>query len=144
MGGRDDLDLYGRGAAPDRGVGRAMARIVGLLVGAAVSLFGVALFLLRCFDTCPADPAVNTSGQLLSGAVVLFGVVVAVSSLAAGTAGATGVALFAGAAGVLIAVAGVVSFALVQSVASVVAVLAGAVVTAAALFALKGATRTPD
>lgn len=142
VAGRDDRDLYG--AAPHRSVGRTVARILGVLVGAGLSLYGVALFALRCFDTCPADPAVDKSTQLLSGALVLFGVVVVVVSAASGTVCSAGAAVFAVVLGVAIALAGLVSLVLVTSLASVVALLAGVIVAAAALLALLGLKRPPD
>ena len=80
----EDLDLYRSG--PRRGYGailRGVARGVGILLGLAVSVYGAALYALRCFDTCPTDPAVDATGQLLTWSIILlgFGLVTAAASV---------------------------------------------------------------
>lgn len=110
----EDLDLYPR-RDPAR-IARGAARVLGILFGAAVSLYGVALYALRCFDTCPTDPAEDAVGQLLSGAVLAFGLVIAVASACVGTRWAgTGLAVVIG-LGCFVAVAGGVTVALVPRI----------------------------
>ncbi|HEV2755981.1 MAG TPA: hypothetical protein VG318_09425 [Actinomycetota bacterium] len=83
---REDLDPYRPTPPADaRTIGRWVARAVGILVGLAILLYGVALYALRCFDTCPSDPAQDHVYQLLTGAIILFGIVVLVAASFAGT-----------------------------------------------------------
>ena len=158
MSGRDDLDLYGSAASPSRGGGvvRGLTRVFGVLVGAAISLYGVALYALRCFDTCPSDPSVDKNIQLLSVSLVLFGLVVVIAAASAWTRWAAGAAVIVACLGSVIAVAGAVALALVPSIdqphgdrgsaglAAAVALLVGAGVTAAALFRRKKPFRPRD
>jgi hypothetical protein len=156
VSGRDDLDLYGRGARPDRpSAGRWIAGILGVLVGVAVSLYGVALYALRCFDTCPTDPSLDRATQLLAAAVILFGAAVALGAALAGTRWAAGAAAVVTGFGVAIAAAGALTLAFVPSiddpggygvtpVAGVVALAAGGVVTAAGAFGRRAALRRGD
>ena len=117
MNERKDLDPYRpTGSADPARITRGAARTVGILLGVAVSSFGVALYALRCFDTCPSDPAENAVGQLLAGAFVLFGVVVVVVAASAGTrrsrtGGGTVCAL-----GSLVALCGIASLVLVPGI----------------------------
>ncbi|MDQ4124037.1 MAG: hypothetical protein M3134_00355 [Actinomycetota bacterium] len=154
-GGRDDLDLYGRGAAPRRAAGWWFLRVLGVVVGAAGSLFGVGLFALRCFDTCPEDRSIDIAIQLLSAALVLFGLVVAVASVAVATRREPGAATFVGALGAIIAAAGAIVLLLVASTtgpvdeggtatAGAVALVAGGGVTAGAVFRRRSSARTGD
>ena len=156
--GRDDLDLYGSAASPSRGggVARGLARVLGVLVGGAISLYGVALYALRCFDTCPSDPSVDMNIQLLSAALVLFGLVVAIAAASAWTRWAVGAMAVVACLGAVITVAGAVALALVPSIeqphgdrgsaglAAAVALAVGAAVTAAALVRRKKASPPRD
>ena len=58
--------------------------MLGVLAGLAISLYGVALYALRCFDTCPSDPAEDAVSQLLAGSLILFGLVVVIAAASAG------------------------------------------------------------
>lgn len=113
--GRDDLDLYDSGA--DRSsVGHMILRILGFLVGVGLGFVGVVLYTLRCFDTCPADPAVNAISQLLTGAMMLTGLAIVIEAMSFRTTWtpiAEGAVIVVGA---LIAVAGIASLALIPSV----------------------------
>jgi hypothetical protein len=113
----EDLDLYrGAGRTDRAAIARWVVRTIGVLVGLAVALYGVALYALRCFDTCPSDPAVDRIGQALAASLVLLGLVVVTAAASAGTrwsaAGAALVALL----GALIALGGIVSLLLVPSI----------------------------
>lgn len=157
MGERRDLDLYGSGATPGRTPVTAwIVRIAGLLVGAAITLYGVALYALRCFDTCPEDPAVNTATVLMSAAIVLFGPAVAIASASVRTRWAVGGATVVAALGFAIAAVGIASLAQVPRIddpggqrsdvtlAGAAETVAGAGVTAAALLRRKRGPRSAD
>ena len=82
----EDLDLYRSGPGPGHGaILRGVARGAGILLGVAVSTYGAALYALRCFDTCPTDPAVDATGQLLSWSIILFGLGVVTAAASIGT-----------------------------------------------------------
>lgn len=117
MSERRDLDPYRpTGSAASSTIARRAARTLGVLSGLAVSLYGAALYALRCFDTCPSDPAENASGQLLSGAFVLFGIAVVVTATTAGTRGGrTGLTVVC-VVSCLVAACGAVSLALVPAI----------------------------
>lgn len=117
MGERRDLDLYGSGATPGRTPVTAwIVRIAGLLVGAAITFYGLALYALRCFDTCPEDPAVDTATLLMATAIVLFGLVVAIASASGRTRWAVGGATVVAALGFAIAAVGIASLAQVPRI----------------------------
>lgn len=156
MSGRDDLDLYGRGAAPERApAARGFARVVGVVTGAVISLYGMALFVLRCFDTCPTDPSLDKAVQLVAGTVVTFGLVVVIASVSIGTRLAARGAALVCALGAAIATAGVATLALVPSiddpgghggtpVAGATALLVGGAVAVTAAIARRRAGRRAD
>lgn len=114
MSEREDLDLYPR--RDPATIARVVARVLGILLASAISLYGLALYMLRCFDTCPTDPAQDAVGQLLSGSVVAFGIVVGVAAASVGTrwarTGLTIVSVF----GVFVALAGVAAIVLVPRI----------------------------
>lgn len=92
---------------------RGVLRAIGILIGTAVALYGIALYALRCFDTCPSDPAEDASLQLLSGAVILFGVALVVFSATFATRRSRAASRILTTLGTVIAGAGVVSLLLV-------------------------------
>lgn len=158
MAGRDDddHDLYRHGTGPGLAtLARWLGRILGVLVGAVAAFYGLALFALRCFDTCPSDPSTDKTILLLSTALVLFGLATVVASVAAATRWARGAAAFVAGLGVLIAGAGSVTLLLVPSIgetgdpgstglAGAVALLGGAGIAAGALVARRRTIRAPS
>jgi hypothetical protein len=113
----DDLDVYrpARRADPGR-IARGVARAAGILAGLAACLYGIALYALRCFDTCPSDPAQDAVGQLLSGSLVVFGLAVVAVAASVGTRAARSGLAIAAVFGCLVGVFGVVSIALVPAI----------------------------
>ncbi len=113
----EDLDPYRPTPSVDgTTIARRVARTLGALAGLAVSLSGVALYALRCFDTCPSDPAEDKVGQLLTGSLILFGLVVVVAAASAGTRWSrTGWSIIA-VLGLAIGVCGIASVALVPAI----------------------------
>lgn len=123
-----------------------------MLVGVAVAWFGAALYVLRCFSTCPTDPAEDWTGRLLTASIVLVGLVIVLASSALGTRWSRiglGIVLALGAA---VAACGVVALILVPSIeapgdhsssatAAVVAIGVGGAIVAAARAARRRAHR---
>lgn len=66
-------------------IARFIGRGISVLVGLAVAWFGVAFYILRCFSTCPSDPAENAISQILSLSLVGFGLIVSIAALTLGT-----------------------------------------------------------
>lgn len=64
---------------------RWIGRTLGVLIGPAISAYGAGLYLWRCFDTCPADPAEDKISRLLTVSIVLVGLIVVTASACLGT-----------------------------------------------------------
>lgn len=147
MKDRDDLDLHRAAKRADLAMfARGAGRVLGILFGLAVSLYGGALYMLRCFDTCPTDPAEDAVARLLPASLVAFGIAVAVAAACVATRAArAGLGIVAG-LGCLTAVFGVAAAATVPRITApgdhgsaavfgVVALVVGGVMAAAALAA---------
>lgn len=93
----------------------SIARGIAILVGVGIGFFGVALFVLRCFSTCPSDPAENAISQILTLSLVGFGVVVIVAASTLGTRWAAAGASTVMVLGALMAIAAVVALVLAPS-----------------------------
>ena len=153
VSGRDDLDLHGREAAPGRVTPAIwLIRVLGVLAGAVAVFYGVGFYFLRCFSTCPSDPSLDKTIQLLTVSLALFGLVVAIASASAGTRSATRAAAAVAVLGAAIAVAGLATLALAPSIDApsdgggtafkgAVTLVAGVVITAVAVLRRRGATQ---
>ena len=77
----EQLDLYGTGR-PSRpwSIVMAFVRGIAILAGLVTGFFGAVWYGLRCFDTCPTDPAENAIVQILTLSLVAFGFVVIVAA----------------------------------------------------------------
>ena len=117
MDGREDLDLYRPAHRPDaRTIARWAARTVGILLGLAIAAYGAVLYMLRCFDTCPDDPAQDNAGKLLLAAIVLFGLAVVAASACTGARWARSGLPVVKVLGALIVLCGVAAVAIVPSI----------------------------
>lgn len=116
MSDREDLDLYKAGGPAPSSVAVWVARTLGVLAGLAVGFYGAALWLLRCFDTCPSDPAVDKTGRLLSASVILAGLVIVVAAASLGTSWKTVGARIVVVLGSLVALCGIATLALAPGI----------------------------
>ena len=113
--GSGDLDPYDSGGHPPSLVG-GILRILVVLVGLAIAAYGLGLWVLRCFDTCPSDPSLDKVLMLLSAALSLTGLVVVIQAVSFRTRWAdvvSGALVFVGG---LIALLGIASLVLLPSV----------------------------
>ena len=110
------VDPYDSGGRPKRStMFRGLARGVALLVGAVIAFYGVALYALRCFSTCPTDPAENTISQILTLSLVALGVVVVVAAASIATKLVAPATWVIAAMGILMTAGGVVALTLAPS-----------------------------
>ncbi len=115
MNERDDV---GRAAPRSRSATntRWVTRGLGVLVGLAVCLYAAALYALRCFDTCPYDPAENQISRLLPVALGVLGLVLIVAALMSATRWSNTGSWIIIAGGCVIAACGVATWALVPAI----------------------------
>jgi uncharacterized membrane protein HdeD (DUF308 family) len=116
MTAQEQLDPYRNGGRARRwSIARAISRTIGILAGGAAGFSGFAYYILRCFDTCPSDPAEDTISQILTLSLMGLGVAVIVAAVTLGTRWTLPGTWIVTALGALMAVGGVVSLALVPS-----------------------------
>jgi hypothetical protein len=86
-----------------------------MLLGLAIGFYGAVLWGLRCFDTCPTDPAENVIIQVLTLSGVGLGLAMMIAAATLRTRVAVAGAWIITVLGALMAVGGVVSLVLMPS-----------------------------
>lgn len=116
MSSREEVDPYGasgrRSPAP---IARFIGRGIGVLVGVGIGFYGMSFYVLRCFSTCPTDPAENAISQILTLSLVGFGLVVVIAAVTLGTRWTSPGAWVITILGALMAIGGIVTVALAPS-----------------------------
>jgi hypothetical protein len=115
MTGPEQLDLYGTRSRGWRIV-IALARVAAVLLGLAIGFVGAVFYGLRCFDTCPSDPAEDAILQVLFLSLVAFGLIVIVAAATLGTRAAAAGTWISSFLGVLMVIGGVVALVLVPPI----------------------------
>lgn len=116
MSDREGLDPYDASGRPSAAsIARFIGRGIGVLVGLGIGFYGMSFYVLRCFSTCPTDPAENALSHILPLSFLALAVAVITGAVTTGTRGtAAGTWIITG-LGALMPVGGVMTLLLVPS-----------------------------
>lgn len=116
MSAPEELDPYGASRRPTPlSVARFIGRAIGVLVGVGIGVYGLSFYVLRCFSTCPTDPAENALSHILPLSILALGLAVITAAVTFGTRSTIGGAWIITGLGVMLPVTGVVTLLLVPS-----------------------------
>ena len=68
---------------------RFIGRGIAVLVGLGIGLYGLSFYMLRCFSTCPTDPAENALSHILPLTIMTLAAAVVTAAVTTGTRAAT-------------------------------------------------------
>lgn len=116
MNTREELDPRGASTRPSRGwIARFIGRAIAVLVGLGIAAFGMTFYVLRCFSTCPTDPAENALSHILPLSFLALGAAVLVAAVTIGTRGTTAGTWIITGLGAVMPVGGLATLVLVPS-----------------------------